>query len=1235
MSSNELFTNTTSNFHSWTARYCFDSVFLYIETSDLPIFTYCKQLLLAHHILWNCLNKKIIYFTKGVAEDEDSTNTGIVILSCIRTGCPYNLVCKRGTLNFKSKVFEYYYVDSFVNHTCSPISLTEKSSLRRLSECWDDKTITIFEQPHSSHQHSISSKSPNRTEPGKAVPNYIGDNPKTGLKGYSRHDAVQRLLDNHSGHNDNHDFLENTKIFQDISNDFKGFKISDFTVTNLKFPIPACFLHVINPKLLNSDESSFKTITSSFLKLFSFHPQASSPENLEKRVRWLLEKREFDLANSRSLIYAISTFLSLRKPGSTFFACYNPVTQPALENSNSTSKIKQEKLLTKKKSLEPIKTEKPTLSTKNSDLSKLYCFESNSESEPDLDTISELSSDDDDDDEIQVIECRARGASQYKKLRLNNSSMKSVNILQTGICFVETKPSNSYDTYLYPIALPKIKNNDLDIDKRQFDFNERIQSTSTFKAPNINFDNLIRLIETDFDIPSEKILQDTNSIQKENFLRLFSSLKYPEDNKESYQNYYADLAQLLTNNELVDQLLKRATFLKSHGKRYIDSIGSFSQCHDYETEQLSSHTSSSDEIISSASDSPASTIGEEDEEEEDISNTSQQVSPPVNNRKNNVTKEFTKASYLSSNIASISSSEISTNYMEKLFDEVENLVEKKLLSADSNRENYTYCEKANCIKSYSVNDSGLKDALGNRHKNADSEVESQLSTPRYCGELSHIISDMIITIFRGFPVNPIELEKKISSWFTAHAIKNFNKIFDQGIPYVCNEVFYAPEISKDIISLVNPIISIDSTFLKKENFGEHIMYVATGITPQLTVINLGIGIYSAKSYDHYSSFLNKLCKAHKECFEKYCPSVIFSGNESFFKAIIKARSDIPHYICAQSLAESCKKLQFTDSSAKDKFLSVFHKILCFTDRTEIAKLHKEMLRILENVKIPTKRDGISKDLSDAQKANDYTIEIVTYIKDINKFCYAYSEFPRYNQIVANKIKKYNMPLLNLMEKNLWSIIVEFEKLTHAQVLEEKTKFYKNRIWATFINDDTILIPQICSSISYSLLRLHEYYCKHVENESYIITPRSESPFSLLMNQARTIPSEFPGLYESLHGTVSVSTKSIRAIRMNDSYSRKTHLVDLLNKTCTCNYFQQLEYPCLHALKVIMEKGYKISDYCSERYQLDMVLPIFEKYKSFDTDNQQQFTISELLHIESQLQNVKFGQDTAEDNTNAN
>lgn len=387
------------------------------------------------------------------------------------------------------------------------------------------------------------------------------------------------------------------------------------------------------------------------------------------------------------------------------------------------------------------------------------------------------------------------------------------------------------------------------------------------------------------------------------------------------------------------------------------------------------------------------------------------------------------------------------------------------------------------------------------------------------------------------------------------------------------------------------------------------MYIASGLTTNDTVINLAIGFYPRETKENYISFLTELYTTYKDYFQKNNPAIISDGDKGIKQAMKKALPSLIHFNCTRNLSERAKKISFSGPdrhTLKKRFLALFHRLLYLTDHDEINQTHRELVWMLRSVS-----DGSS--------------DLAKYIRNKLRFCYALSEYPRYNQLTSNPVETLNKELLKIRESDPWAIIPEFDRLTRLQIEREKNSYYLGKYSGVFMNDDVALSPGLVHNLTYSFLHLRDFECIQIPDypETYAVVHRDDSLFAYLLKILPNMrPCDFPGLYTSLHKPFSTGCTPTRRRRVNDAYSRKAYRVDLVNKTCSCNYFQQLERPCIHAMKVIFDKGYKVSDFCHERYQLEYAKKVFKRHQEFG--DSPPFKISELLQVKPLVDKLCFG-----------
>lgn len=274
-------------------------------------------------MLWNFLNHRIVYFVSNCAGLEGAKNNGLVSLKCIKKGCKYHLICKRGIINFFSFDIHYYYVDLFIDHTCDKISTEDKTKLRNISDCWrDTKELPLGNGTYSRNQivrHFIS------------VQKHKAD--------ISAGTSSSPLPENA--------VLENTETYRNLSTWFEGFKILESTASCLRNSLQPYFVYVMNPAFLNSTKRyETEDLLKAFAQLYSFHPYFSSEKNKEENIRRFLKQSRNHFQDSKTIICDIAgVFLHtiMRKPNSSFFVRYDSLSSAIHVDKKKSKRLKKER----------------------------------------------------------------------------------------------------------------------------------------------------------------------------------------------------------------------------------------------------------------------------------------------------------------------------------------------------------------------------------------------------------------------------------------------------------------------------------------------------------------------------------------------------------------------------------------------------------------------------------------------------------------------------------------------------------------------------------------------------------------------------------------------------------------------------------------------------------------------------------------------------------------------------
>lgn len=1094
--------------------------------------------------------------------------------------CPYTLSCRRGILEYLPYDIRYYYVENFVNHTCSPITQEEAKKLKLIFRAWDN------ESPATIIMHGATEIISSR----EILQHFIALCGENRVPGHLRNPAI-----------------ESTELFTQLGQLFSNFKIADATVTALRNSFQDYFIYGINPYVFQrSTKIDVDDVIENFKNLFSFHPYLSYEKNLRICLNQFVKNANNCFQDSKTLVSDIAIIMLLilmHNPGAFFVVRYDPL--------GLASRL-YDKNLQKSKSIGLTRTENESMQFNTSATTQ--------------------------------NRTQDQGKSQKRKLnpfeeqRFRELSKKSLILTQNGTSYVDTEsvPFHCEDSNFQGKDIINVDG--LFENEDNHDFSKSLtpeNNTSVFSKSRQRglFRKLVDIVNEEYSIRFET----ANSASKRSAVTIDCPdppIKLREEKTLSMisEKFYK-IAPTIEAPTNVERLIKRGTLLKNKDeKSYISFERIDSTLFFPKRAPSANKTASQTNTSSNSSDSQQGNA--EVQADSDVLPTDYTRTDYENDEKITKVKSFT----------SPLSERITPEFSERVLHSTEALVIQDLPLVLGTKLESTICERYKCSQLE-------KDIEGNLKKkskeNSDHDCNpDENTTPRCCSNLSHTAAEMALSVLRVFPVNPLKLNDHFHNWFPTATIKDIDLMMEQNLPFCPTQLFYVPEVSRLCIKLVNPMISVESTFLENKAYKSYFMYVASGLTPNYSVINLAIGFYQSENEANYTSFLTNLREAHKQYFEDYNPAIVSNGGNGIHNGVKNALPRSQHYLCSKYLAQNASKVEFNNKDNSIKFVDLLFKILSAIDLLEIDGLRKQIVEILKDVKEKppkkkTKRNTKSKKKGTSTTPSDIgTVEAAieeaenqqqakTYVEDVLKYCYACSTYPRFNQMAINCVEINKKATSTVRLQTPFTIAQEFDRITHRQIEEEKENFYYNRHKGVFVNDDVSLIPGIVSNLSYSLMHIQDYSCTRLKTpncERYCVSHNSDSVLKYFLdyntNGEFFNPSDFTGIYEAVNRPFGTKKATARTRRVNNAFSREKYKVDLDNRTCTCTYFQHLQYPCLHALVVIMEKGYKVSDYCSERYRMSYVNEIFEAYKELIAAPK--FSSSEMLQLRDQFETVHFG-----------
>ncbi|XP_060962126.1 uncharacterized protein LOC133032263 [Cannabis sativa] len=77
--------------------------------------------------------------------------------------------------------------------------------------------------------------------------------------------------------------------------------------------------------------------------------------------------------------------------------------------------------------------------------------------------------------------------------------------------------------------------------------------------------------------------------------------------------------------------------------------------------------------------------------------------------------------------------------------------------------------------------------------------------------------------------------------------------------------------------------------------------------------------------------------------------------------------------------------------------------------------------------------------------------------------------------------------------------------------------------------------------------------------------------------------------------------------------KRKFIVNLLDKTCECNRFQQDEIPCAHAIVVFSKRGLRVYDYVADYYKIDKMKATYDTTAN-PLSNESEWTLPKCLEM---------------------
>lgn len=465
----------------------------------------------------------------------------------------------------------------------------------------------------------------------------------------------------------------------------------------------------------------------------------------------------------------------------------------------------------------------------------------------------------------------------------------------------------------------------------------------------------------------------------------------------------------------------------------------------------------------------------------------------------------------------------------------------------------------------------------------------------HCGDLAHVL-------FSGSEKIDKELNFPLSS-----LLHNINKWYSEDIDLnkmSIGSFFVCSSSMKEIVKGADPIITVDATFLKRGTYGKFLVFLAVVQTPTYTAHPIGFGFYPAENSAGYISFLTKLNEA-LDGFITPKISFITDADKGLHRAIKTVFPDSHHIPCLHHLVKNARKLRLVPQADRKRFISLLYLLEMCPDKSKAERYHQELVKMIDHdeyggMPLSNSKPNMSK---------------ITYnmLIDIEKISWAHSPIPRCNQVTSNSVEITNKRILRLRRWDPWSLTIGLYNLSLSIAEGEWHKFYRKSFAGKFINDDVWLIPGLIDNLGNALLHSDSYTYSKIDPQCDKRKAKYYADLlddSFLGNMIRTDrqPSQADFLYGSCQrfkfDVDSHKATKLRVGRLNACFSKKRYLVDFQNQTCTCSFWQNNQYPCLHALEIAIREGIPVSSLCHERYymktQLKFLYNAINNYTQLDT-----------------------------------
>lgn len=449
----------------------------------------------------------------------------------------------------------------------------------------------------------------------------------------------------------------------------------------------------------------------------------------------------------------------------------------------------------------------------------------------------------------------------------------------------------------------------------------------------------------------------------------------------------------------------------------------------------------------------------------------------------------------------------------------------------------------------------------------------------------------------------------------ASLVHSANKWYNESVNITGMEIksfFLSSSSMKKICKIVNPIITIAPIVLDK-SYKSYVLFVALAQTPTYTTHILGFGIYDINNEKKEMLFLEQFKEATKEVIASEF-SFITKAKKKLYHAIQTLFPNNLHFPCLNDLIQNAAQMKLVPNADVTRFIGLIYTLHMSPSKAKCESYHRELVDMIDH----TKYQNISNLSTDEHQASPTGLPsnnlIYNILVDINKISWAHSPVPRFNQVTTDSVELIHRLILKFEVDKLdpLSLITRIFNLELSMVEDEWSDYFTGYNSGIFYHDTEELIPGVLRNLSNAMVHIDNYSSSRIDTDKdegditkaiYKVKLIEGSLLEKIIKTGHNV-AELNFLYESCNRFNAVSSSSqklsqLRVGRVNNAFRESEYTVDFEHKTCTCGYWQNNMYPCIHVLQIALKEKIPVSSLCHERYFLKTQVEVFRDILSND------------------------------------